>query len=37
MGAIGAPSVSSAVEDRGWDWVRQAEVDPLLASFYRKA
>lgn len=26
----------SAVEGRGWDWARQVDVDPLLASFYRK-
>ena len=25
----------SAHEGRGWDWVSQAKVDPLLARFYR--
>ena len=26
----------SAEEGGGWDWDRQAEIDPLVARFYRK-
>ena len=27
----------SADDKKGWDWPRQAAVDPLVARFYRKA